>query len=140
MNCNIIFPTYIVRAAVGDNTDFGNFIFKNAILAKLDSETGTVIWSTYFGGAANDEDGEDDYSWEYNSLIAITATDDIVWTTNIRSEDMGTANFFQEQRGDNAANYIISMFDTSGQRVWTTYYGYDHSNVSGLQVDGSGWF
>lgn len=112
--------------------------FYDRFLAKLNSETGEVLWSTYFGGPANDEDGEDDNFWEYNSLIAITATNDIVWTTNMRSEDMGTAGVFQEQRGGNAANYVISMFNTTGERVWTTYYGYDHSNISGLQVDGSG--
>lgn len=107
-------------------------------LAKLDSETGAVIWSTYFGGPANDEDGEDDNSWEYNSLIAISDTNEIVWTTNMHSEGMGTSGVFQEMRNGDRTGYVISLFGTSGQRIWTTYYGYDHSIISGLQVDVSG--
>lgn len=107
-------------------------------LAKLDAQTGTIIWSTYFGGPADDEDGVGDYTREYNSLIAITDSNDIVWTTNMRSEDMGTPNVFQEQRNAEEVNYVISKFDTNGQRIWTTYYGYNQSIISGLQVDTSG--
>lgn len=107
-------------------------------LAKLDSHTGEIIWSTYFGGPANDEDGEGDLHWEYNSLVAITDSNDIVWTTNMRSEDMGTPGVFQEERAGDKVDYVISKFDTQGQRIWTTYYGYNHSIITGLQVDTGG--
>ncbi|MDO5654989.1 MAG: T9SS type A sorting domain-containing protein [Flavobacteriaceae bacterium] len=105
-------------------------------LAKMNSETGDIIWFTYFGGAAHDDDSEGDSFFDYNSMIAFTPDNNIIWTTNIRSENMATPGVFQENMDD--ATYVISNFTSSGQRNWTTYYGYDYSTISGLAVDETG--
>lgn len=126
-------PNNFGTAGVFQESNAGSY---DRFLAKLNNTTGEIIWSTYFGGTSNDEDGADDVAWEYNAKIVITPSNEIIWTTNMHSEGMATQGVFQEDR--NGANYMMSKFNTSGQRIWSTYYGYDHSIISGLVIDNTG--
>ena len=76
---------------------------------------------------------------EYYMGLDITSDNDIIWTSGMQSDQMATNNTYQTQR--NGAKYVISQFDSSGQREWTTYYGTDqfqNYNISGIKVNESG--
>lgn len=73
--------------------------------------------------------------------LEVTPDNQIIWSCGMNSEDMGTNGTFQSQR--NGANWVLSKFDTNGQREWTTYYGSSESekhNISGLKLHDSGIF
>lgn len=116
--------------------NYGGGIGDDAFLMKFD-EHGNKIWGTYFGGAGS-EKSHTSAETHYIGLD-VDAENNIFWTFGTQSDDMATANTFQEQR--NGANYLISKFNPQGQRIWSTYYGTDQvqvHSISGLQVDESG--
>lgn len=116
--------------------NYGGGIGDDAFLMKFD-EHGNKIWGTYFGGAGS-EKSHTSAETHYIGLD-VDAENNIFWTFGTQSDDMATANTFQEQR--NGANYLISKFNPQGQRIWSTYYGTDQvqvHSISGLQNDDSG--
>lgn len=77
------------------------------------TSTGTIIWSTYFGGIGN----------EYNTLsrISFDGVNNFYISGTIFSPNMATSGVFQETPNNSASQ--ISKFDVNGNRIWTTYYG-----------------
>ncbi len=87
----------------GGNTD--------AFLAKFDT-TGNRIWGTYFGG-----DGGD---WGYG--IALGPEEDIYMTGTTYS-NVKIASPETKQVYSGGGDAFITRFDSSGKRIWGTYYG-----------------
>lgn len=89
---------------------------KDVFLAKFDS-TGTLLWSTYFGGPGDEEvtnmDSYEDLSNDYLMIIGNTNS-----TSGISS--IGS---HQSSYGGGVSDAFIAKFNPSGTRLWSTYYG-----------------
>jgi hypothetical protein len=86
-------------------------------VARFD-ENGMIIWSTYFGGSGNQFDFP-------NLVISVKANsfDEIIVCGYTKSTDFPvTPNAFQENHGGGDDGFI-SKFSTSGELIWSTYYG-----------------
>lgn len=76
---------------------------------------GTRIWSTYFGGNAND----------VIQAMALTSTGKLIVTGVTRSNNMATPGAHQVARGSaGSSDGLLASFDTTGSVLnWSTYYG-----------------
>lgn len=82
-----------------------------AFLVKIDSSC-NVLWSTYYGGTAF-EDGQ----------ANITDASGNVYLLGSTNSNSGIAfNGFQNTRAGDYDAYLVK-FDSSGSRLWATYYG-----------------
>jgi hypothetical protein len=94
------------------------------------TSTGSVVWSTYFGGNGN----------EFNSIsrISFDGQNNLYISSAASSPNMATTGVFQETVNNSASQ--ISKFDLNGNRIWTTYYGLNiplwnlKANISGVYV------
>lgn len=85
----------------------------DAFLAKF-SPTGTILWSTYYGGS-------EDESWS-TTTVDVDANDHIFLYGNTLSDNnIATAGSFQETRV--LRDLFLTKFTPEGERVWGTYYG-----------------
>ncbi len=95
----------------------------NGYIAKFDS-SGHIIWATFYGGDRQD-------------FVSDVACDDAgdVYATGITESDTGlaTAGSFQTSKGTGPINAFLVKFNSSGSRLWGTYYGGD-SETDGLSV------
>lgn len=83
------------------------------LLMKFDS-SGNRVWSTYYGGNNN----------EYSGSIALTSNNEIVFAGITRSTaNIASANAHQSIYGGFNDDCFLAMFDSSGNRIWSTYYG-----------------
>jgi len=85
----------------------------DAFLAKFNS-AGTIQWSTYIGGTGNDI-GYSVVCDKWRSVYLVGATGSATAIT------AGTNIFDATENG--TLNGFINRFDTSGNRIWGTYYG-----------------
>ena len=100
------------QATKGTGTD--NF------LARF-SSTGSLIWATYYGGNAE----------EYNGICATDNMGHIYLAGNTSSTNNIADNGHQSTFGGGIDDAFLAKFDTSGVRIWGTYYGgstYDDGN------------
>lgn len=79
------------------------------------SSTGSLQWSTYFGGSDNDEGNDIAFYNDY-------ANESIVVSGTTGSAGLGTTGVFQPTFGG-GTDMFITMFTSSGALSWTTYYG-----------------
>lgn len=84
----------------------------DAFLAKFNS-LGQLLWSTYFGGS--DDDGATGVATDSAGNIYVTG-----WTKS--SNGIAGTNAFQPTLGG-SSDAFLAKFDSSGQRIWSTYYG-----------------
>lgn len=92
-----------------------NPVGADAFLAKYDP-LGNLIWTTYYGGNNVDQ----------GSGIATDTIGNIYIAGRTNSaQSIATAGVHQETKAGTSAGYdaYIAKFDTSGARVWGTYYG-----------------
>ena len=77
------------------------------------TSSGSVVWSTYFGGTGN----------EYNTIsrISFDGANNIYISGATFSPNIATIGVFQEAPNNSTSQ--ISKFDLNGNRIWTTYYG-----------------
>lgn len=77
------------------------------------TSSGSVVWSTYFGGTGD----------ESNTInrISFNGLNNFYISGNTFSPNMATAGVFQETKNNSSSQ--ISKFDINGNRIWTTYYG-----------------
>jgi uncharacterized protein (TIGR02145 family) len=92
---------------------------------------GSRIWGTYYGGTGADQ------------IFGIALTIDgklVVSGTTTSGENISTLGAFQENIGSAGVNdAFLAKFDTSGVRIWGTYYGGSLSDGGhGCAVDISG--
>jgi len=100
---------------------------KDAFIAKF-STSGSIIWSTYFGGSGSD----------YGKGIACDKNGDILITGSTNSDSaIATSGAFQTSLSNGDA--FIAKFDSSGLRKWATYFGGNWSDAAqGIALDGNG--
>ena len=87
----------------------------NAFISKFDTENGTRIWSTYFGGLNRDHLFKSSFKLYKNHLYFAGITGS---NTNIT-----TSNSFQPTKDVGLSIFFTKFTTTTGQQVWGTYYG-----------------
>lgn len=94
----------------------------DACLAKFDS-TGLLLWGTYFGGNRTDS----------GSSCALGPGQSVYLSGSTESvAGIATPGSHQPERDGLQSEAFLAKFDSSGQRLWATYYGgqrtdYGHS-------------
>lgn len=86
-------------------------VFDTYIL-KLKND-GTFQWARYFGGSGG----------EFTVGMAVSKTDRIVIAGFTSSQDIQTTSGAFQAAHAGALDIFISVFDSSGNALWTTYYG-----------------
>lgn len=100
----------------------------DAFLARFGND-GTLLWATYYGGGSND------LGWS----IATDPSGDVYLAGYTESNaGIATPGAHQTVYGSGNNDAFLAKFSSSGQRIWSTYYGgsgpdYGHSVV----VDGN---
>lgn len=94
----------------------------DAFVTKFDA-AGNCVWATYFGGANADR----------GTAICLTPDMQDVYFSGVTNSATGiaTTGSFQDTLGG-GVDAFLAKFDTSGQRVWCSYYGGSGSEGSGL--------
>ncbi|MCB9064171.1 MAG: T9SS type A sorting domain-containing protein [Chitinophagales bacterium] len=77
-------------------------------------KNGTRIWGTFYGGA--------DYDQGTNLAISSDETKVYLLGTALSDTGIATTNGYQTSRAG-ASDMFIAEFDSSGQRLWGSYYG-----------------
>jgi len=87
----------------------------DAYLAKINSSGSSVLWATFFGGAAEDigEAIACDLSGNVYMLGSTQSTSGIASTSSYQTSIIGTDNYF------------LTKFNSSGSMQWGTYFGGD---------------
>lgn len=92
----------------------------DAYFAKFDSN-GVIKWATYYGGPSLD--GASGIAYDsHGSIIIAGGTNNVAGIATVGSDQY----IFQGPHVSNANEYgdgYIAKFDTSGSRVWATYFG-----------------
>jgi hypothetical protein len=113
----------------------------DTFLAKF-SVGGTIVWSTYFGGEF-DTISNFEVNDINNKYAGITCDNfGNIFTYSLSDGiNLATTGTFQTTRQD--SNFLISKFSTTGNRIWSTYYGINdsriraiNSNISGIYIAG----
>lgn len=116
----------IATSGVYQTTLSGSF---DAYLIKYNTN-GILQWGTYFGGT----NVEAVYSIYVEPNGAIYVGGDTFSTSNIAS-----AGAHQTTYGGGIDDAFIFKFNSSGQRIWSTYFGgTEHEIVGALTLDGNG--
>ena len=90
----------------------------DALLAKFNASTGTKVWATYFGGT-------DD---ETPQGLGIDALNKLVISGSTSSNSGIASSAAHQNSRAGSFDAFLAKFDSSGQRIWGTYYG-------GISVD-----
>jgi hypothetical protein len=99
----------------------------DVFLAKF-SPTGSLNWSTYYGG-----DGEDRCNG-----IALSSAGNVLIAGSTGTTGLATSGVYQTSQAG-GMDAFISEFSTSGNHNWTTYYGGDNDETNtGIATNGYG--
>nr|MBP9069990.1 gliding motility-associated C-terminal domain-containing protein [Bacteroidia bacterium] len=94
----------------GASTGWGD-----AFIARFNTN-GTMLWSTYYGGAGDD--------WAYNSVLDASGNIYIAGTTSAASQTViSTTGGHQPVYGGGASDAFLLKLNSAGSRQWCTYYG-----------------
>lgn len=100
---------------------------EDAVIAKFDP-SGSLLWSTYFGGSGN----------ERAVAVAVDGEGNIYVVGTTTSPDLPVAGAFQSSKAA-GSDAFIAKFSAAGQRLWATYYGGNGDEVAtGVVVDAQG--
>jgi len=119
-------------ASGGFQNSYGGGDF-DAFLVKFDS-SGSRLWATYYGGL-----GEEMLLFAGDVDVATDASGNIYLAglTNSTSA-IASAGSFQETSGGGVDGFLVK-FDSSGARLWATYYGgTDEDKVYSVTSDAGG--
>jgi hypothetical protein len=83
----------------------------DAFLTKY-SSTGTVLWSTYYGGSDND------YAYD----VGVDGSNNVIFVGRTESTNFPIIGALQSVYGGNTDGYVVKMSAT-GVRVWSSYLG-----------------
>ncbi|MFA6152654.1 MAG: SBBP repeat-containing protein [Chitinophagaceae bacterium] len=102
---------------------------RDACLARFDA-AGKRLWGTYFGGA--DFDGGDAIACDRDGNVYLAGS-------TLSSSAIATAGAHQTSyAGGFSGDAYLARFDTSGKRIWSTYYGGANGDaVNDLACDAS---
>ena len=109
------FQEQLVGGESGNNENEG-------FLAKF-SPNGNLLWSTYFGGEENDEFRSLQLLDNGNIVVAGFAQSDSLATPGSHKEE------FYAGSGENVGDGLIACFSTDGERIWSTYFGGEESDI-----------
>jgi hypothetical protein len=115
--------TCSVDFAEATNSSYGG---NDAFVAKVNSDDGTLLWSTYLGGS----DGND-----YGQGIAVDSEGNALVTGNTESTNFAEAN----NSFDGEVDAFVAKVNNDGTLLWSTYLGgssYDYGQ--GIAVDSQG--
>ncbi len=102
---------------------------QDAFVAKF-TESGSLEWATYFGGAGTDEGRS--LAWDAQNQIVYLGGQ-----TNT-STNLGTPNVHQDTFAG-AGDAFVARFTVQGQREWSTYFGGDGLDHGiDIEVDDAG--
>jgi hypothetical protein len=101
----------------------------DAFIAKFNS-SGSCLWATYFGGSTNDA----------GSGIRCDVAGNVFITGNTQSTaSIASSGAFQTTYGGGAYDAFVAKFNSSGSRIWATYFGgVGSDNGQGITIDISG--
>jgi hypothetical protein len=91
-------------------TVYGGGLY-DVFLAKF-TASGSLSWSTYFGGAG----------WDWGSSLAVSGGNIYCAGTTISESQIATPGSYQDSCGG-VADAFLSCFNGSGELQWATYYG-----------------
>lgn len=92
------------------------------------NENGTRLWATYFGGSGG----------ELGLAVASDTSGNIFFGGSTSSNNLPVQNAFQLMP-NGALDAYVAKFDSTGQRIWCTYYGGSGSDdVHGMAADNTG--
>ncbi|MFM9987594.1 T9SS type B sorting domain-containing protein [Flavobacterium sp.] len=112
----------------GTFQEFKNNYFEG-FLVKLNLN-GIKQWGTYFGGSGN----ESIYS------ICLDPTDNIYIAGQTFSSDFNTTSTAHQNVMNGSSDGFIIKFDTTGNRIWNTYYGgLGFDGFTGINYSSSGY-
>ena len=116
-NGNLLFAGYTNSTSNIATTGSYKNIFSggswDVFIAKF-SSSGGRIWCTYYGGSGN---------YDYGFSIAIDTSQNILIAGQTNSDTgIATTGAFQTSIGGNS-DAFIAKFNSSGIRLWATYYG-----------------
>ena len=96
---------------------------EDVFLVKFSSD-GLRKWSTYYGGQGGD----------FGYTIAVDKNDNIVIAGETSSQNsIASAGAFQSQFGGGSQDGFLAKFDSTGNRMWGTYYGGDENALHILE-------
>ena len=98
--------------------------------------TGTLEWSTYYGGTNIEGYGSTEISSGDFTLNRLSITHDNLNNFYIAgysfSENLGTLGTFQPIKDQ--SNQIIAKFDNDSNHLWTTYYSFNENYMLALKA------
>jgi hypothetical protein len=107
----------------------GNGSTNDAFLAKF-SNTGAMLWSTYFGGSGN----ENGYS-----ITVDAGGNPVIFGTTSGGTGLTTSGAYQTSFGGGGGDAFLAKFNSNGNLKWATYYGgYGYDAGYGIAADASG--
>lgn len=98
-------------ASGGFQNALGSIGYEDAFIVKFDS-SGNRIWATYYGGTQSEE------AWG----IATDIFGNVFISGNTMSSSGIASGGFQNSYGGSEDAYLVK-FDSTGNRIWATYYG-----------------
>jgi len=96
----------------------------DGFLAKFDT-AGQLIWSRLHGG--------NNFNTDYLLPVRVTSSGKILTLYATYSSNLASNNGFKQTYSGNA-DFILTMFDTSGSVLWSTYFGGSKTERSGDMV------
>lgn len=117
----------IATSGIHQSENAGDY---DAYVAKFNISNGTLVWATYFGGAALD--------------IAWDVTTDVfgnIYLAGITLSTIGiaTSGAHQTAYGGGTGDAFIAKLNTNGQLLWASYYGGNaYDEAYGLATDATG--
>jgi hypothetical protein len=103
-------------------------------IVKFDA-SGNRLWSTYFGGPDDEAFGTGSTS----NRITLDNSGHLYLAGNTKSTAGISHNGFQNTFAGTTVNAFLAKFDTSGTRIWSTYYGaYGHTHARDVATDANG--
>jgi hypothetical protein len=103
--------------------------FRDGFLAKFNS-AGNRIWSTYYGGSGQD--------WAES---IVTDNNGNVYLAGTTESPNGIATGgFQNTYGGGSNDGFVAKFNSTGNRIWSTYYGGSASDgIESITLDNAGY-
>ncbi len=102
----------------------------DAFVAKFNSTGTSRIWATYFGGTATDHGN--DIAIDQNNNVYMAG-----YTSS--SSGISSSGAWQSYYGGGVDDVFIVKFNSSGSKLWSTYYGTDQADeANSLNLDTSG--
>lgn len=117
--CGLTWSTSSIATSGAYQTSMNGF--GDGVISKFTSD-GVQLWSTYYGGNQNDQ------AWECSA-----DEDGNVYVTGVTKSDsvMSSSGGHQTSYGGGGGDGFLAKFNSSGYRLWGTYYGGSASELAG---------